>query len=148
MRLAQAECRRRFAAARVARLASVDVAGGAHIVPVTFALLPSGGRGADAGRDLIVFAIDHKPKTTTRLRRLDNLAAEPRVSFLVDHYDDVDWQQLWWVRADARARLPEPERDDALAALAAKYPQYQEVPLTGMVVGAVVMRWLGWSGSP
>src|SRR5262249_12517357 len=55
--LVEAEARRRFAAARVARLATVAADGRPHLVPVTFAV-----RG-----DVLVTAVDHKPKRTTRL---------------------------------------------------------------------------------
>ncbi len=93
---------------------------------------------------MIVFAVDHKPKSTSALRRLDNIAANPHVCFLVDRYDD-DWEQLWWVRADARAAVLEgTERRRALAALTARYPQYEQVPPTGVVVGSTVTRWTGW----
>ena len=62
-------------------------------MPVTFAVLG----------DIIVIAIDHKPKRSMNLKRLRNIADNPRVSLLVDRYDD-DWSQLWWVRADGRRR--------------------------------------------
>lgn len=79
--------------ARVARLSTTRADGRPHVVPMTFALL-SGGEHADA----LVTAVDAKPKRTTDLQRLRNIAANPAVSVLVDHYDD-DWTQLWWVRA-------------------------------------------------
>ena len=65
MRLPASEARARFVGARVARLATVSAAGVPHLVPVTFAVIG----------ERIVFAIDDKPKSTTRLRRLDNIAA-------------------------------------------------------------------------
>ena len=66
--------------------------------------------------------MDHKPKSTTALRRLDNIAANPRVSFLVDAYTE-DWDRLWWVRADAVAEIVDgPVRLPAVSALRAKYP--------------------------
>jgi PPOX class probable F420-dependent enzyme len=90
MRLSAAEARSRFAGARVARLATVSATGVPHLVPVTFAVLG----------ERIVFVVDDKPKSTTRLRRLDNIAARPTVCLLVDIYDD-DWTRLWWARATA-----------------------------------------------
>ncbi len=106
MRMTIEQCRDRLTAARVARLGTVSAAGEPHLVPVTFAVIDAGSAvgdpPADGGAELIVFAVDHKPKSTTALRRLDNIAANPRVAFLVDHYDD-DWDRLWWVRADAIA---------------------------------------------
>jgi len=133
MRLDPARARDRFAAARVARLATVSDDGQPHLVPVTFAV--SG--------DEIVFAVDHKPKTTHALRRLTNIAGNPAVSFLADHYDE-DWTRLWWVRADGLATI---EESGPVPALVAKYPQYAEHPPGGPVVRTRVSRWSGWSGS-
>ena len=56
-------------------------------------------------------AIDSKPKSTRALRRLDNIRSHPRVSLLVDHYDD-DWTSLWWVRIDGDARVVGREADE------------------------------------
>ena len=73
------EWRRLFARARVARLATVDAAGRPHLVPLAFAV---------AGNE-IFSAVDAKPKRTTRLRRLENVRANPQVALLADHYDDL-----------------------------------------------------------
>jgi PPOX class probable F420-dependent enzyme len=149
MRMTTEQCRDRLSAARVARLGTVNTAGEPHLVPVTFAVIGAGSAAADPPADggadeLIVFAVDHKPKSSTALRRLDNIAANPRVAFLVDHYDD-DWDRLWWVRADAIAAVIDGEdRLRAIAALRIKYPQYDLVAPHGVVVGAVVHRWSGW----
>lgn len=141
MRIPAALARERFLAAPVARLATADPSGVPHLVPVTFA-------GVSGDADLLVFAVDHKPKTTIRLRRLANIAANPSVCFLVDEYDD-DWARLWWVRADARAEVLEgTARDAALEALAARYRQYSERVPRGPVVGARVVLWSGWSAQP
>ncbi|GAB3484456.1 TIGR03668 family PPOX class F420-dependent oxidoreductase [Amycolatopsis cihanbeyliensis] len=140
MRLSPDETRHRFASAPVARLATADASGRPHLVPVTFALLDS--------PDAVVFAVDHKPKRRTDLRRLRNIGVNPEVSFLVDHYQD-DWSGLWWARADGRATVhADPEPGSApLAALRAKYPQYAERPPEGPVVLTEVARWAGWSFS-
>jgi PPOX class probable F420-dependent enzyme len=141
-----AEARRRFTAARVARLATVDTAGRPHQVPVVFA------RHTADGTDRIVTAVDHKPKTTARLKRLANIAAHPSVCLLVDAYDE-DWDQLWWVRADGEARILPPDHADpdlrrayvtAVEALRAKYPQYRDRPPDGPVIAVTVGRWVGW----
>ncbi|MFF0248371.1 TIGR03668 family PPOX class F420-dependent oxidoreductase [Streptosporangium sandarakinum] len=130
------EARERFRAARVARLATADAGGTPHLVPVTF----------EVDGDVIAFAVDHKPKRTTDLRRLRNIAANDRVCLLADHYDD-DWSRLWWARADGRARIAAEgaERERALARLAARYPQYRDRPPEGPVVVIEVDRWSGWS---
>ncbi|MEW2256462.1 TIGR03668 family PPOX class F420-dependent oxidoreductase [Streptomyces sp. NPDC047869] len=145
-RLEEAEARRRFAAARVARLATADAAGRPHQVPVVFA------HHTRDGADRLVTAVDHKPKTTTRLKRLANLAVRPAVCLLVDAYDE-DWEQLWWVRADGEARVLPPDtadaavrrvRETAVALLCAKYPQYGPCPPAGPVIDVTVRRWTGW----
>src|SRR5437762_14119514 len=97
----------RFAAAPVARLATITAAGWPHVVPCCFALIG----------DRIVTAVDGKPKSTLALRRLANVRAHPATSLVVDHYDD-DWSQLWWIKVDGRSRVVETgdERDVAVAA--------------------------------
>lgn len=135
MRLDPAEARALFASAPVARLATVRPDGAPHIVPVCFAF--SG--------ETIYTAVDHKPKTTAALARLRHIAAEPRVALLADRYED-DWSQLWWVRVDGDASLAasSQEREAALAALAAAYPQYAERPPEGPVIAVRPRRFSGW----
>jgi PPOX class probable F420-dependent enzyme len=94
-------------------------------------------------------AVDAKPKRSTSLRRLANIAANPRVAVLVDHYED-DWNALWWVRADGTGRVldaDEPEGRDAIARLAARYPQYRENPPPGPVVAIGIDNWSSWSAA-
>jgi PPOX class probable F420-dependent enzyme len=91
MHLELEEARRRFAAAPVARLATVAPDSRPHLVPTVFAL--EGNR--------IHSIVDTKPKDSTSLARLRNIEANPQVSLLVDEYSD-DWERLWWVRADGR----------------------------------------------
>jgi PPOX class probable F420-dependent enzyme len=134
----------RFAAARVARLATVGPDGRPHLVPITFALSPS-----ESTPSALVTAVDAKPKTTTALRRLANIAANPRVSVLVDHYDE-DWTALWWARVDGAARVHEPGTPEARAAVAlltARYPQYRDRPPPGPVIVIEVNRWSSWSAA-
>ena len=95
------EMRRRVGAARVARLATVTVDGRPHIVPCCFALRRAPVTGGS--REVVYSAVDAKPKSTTALRRLDNLRANPHAALLVDHYSD-DWSTLWWVRVDGEGR--------------------------------------------
>lgn len=135
-----AEARRRFAGARVARLATVDADGRPHLVPVVFAIVG----------DTVYSAVDAKPKRTTALRRLANVEANPRVALLVDHYDD-DWDTLWWVRADGAGRVldaADPEAASARAELATRYHQHRETPPSGPVLAVDVDRWSGWSAAP
>jgi PPOX class probable F420-dependent enzyme len=131
------EARRRFAAARVARLATADAAGRPHLVPITFAV----------EADVVYSAVDAKPKRGTALRRLANVAANPAVSVLVDHYED-NWDALWWVRAEGTGRLVDPDDAEgvrAAALLAARYPRFA---VRGPVLAVDVSRWSGWSAAP
>ncbi|MCV7410162.1 F420-dependent protein [Mycobacterium florentinum] len=128
----------RFEQSPVARLATSSADGKPHLVPVVFAVDPD-------SPDMVYTAIDAKPKTSQRLRRLANIAGNAAVSLLVDHYAD-DWTQLWWVRADGAATI---HSDGAVMhtgyrLLRAKYPQYQSVSLNGPVIAIAVHRWSGW----
>lgn len=134
-----AQARARFAAAPVAHLATAGADCRPHLVPITFALV--GGT--------IYSAVDAKPKRTRALRRLANVAANPQVAVLVDHYE-ADWDRLWWVRADGRARtleVDEPDAAAALAALAERYPRYRAAPPPGPVLAIDVECWSGWSAA-
>jgi PPOX class probable F420-dependent enzyme len=138
-----AEARERFAAARVARLATADAAGRPHLVPVVFAVCG----------DVIYSVVDAKPKRTTGLRRLRNVAENPAVALLADHYDDADWDALWWARAEGVARVLDPaggaepgraEAEHAVELLRARYPQQRAV---GAVLAVDVERWSGWAAA-
>jgi PPOX class probable F420-dependent enzyme len=136
MDLPAADARQRFAGSPIACLATADAAGVPHIVPVTFAV----------DGDMIYFAIDHKPKRSTNLRRLRNIAENPKVTIITDHYAD-DWSALWWVRADGQAEIWEDgdRRLQALELLRSKYPQYDETPPSGPVVAIHTDVWSGWA---
>jgi PPOX class probable F420-dependent enzyme len=132
-----AEARGRFAAARVARLATADASGQPHLVPIVFAVTG----------EMIYSAVDAKAKRTTALRRLANVAVNPAVAVLVDHFDD-DWNDLWWVRADGTGRvlaIDEAEAGRAVELLAERYPQHRANPPPGPVLAVDVQRWSGWA---
>jgi PPOX class probable F420-dependent enzyme len=134
------QARALLASARVARLATVDADTRPHLVPITFAL----------DGETILTAVDHKPKRTTKLRRLANIAANPRVSVLADHYED-DWSRLWWVRVDGTARVIEPrapEHADAVSRLVERYEQYRGRPPEGPAIAITGSRWTGWRATP
>jgi PPOX class probable F420-dependent enzyme len=132
------EARRRLAASKDARLATVGGDGRPHVVPIVYAVED----------DTLYFAIDAKPKRTTNLQRLKNIAANPAVSLLVDHYED-DWNRLWWVRVDGTARVvtDRAEAERATDFLAARYPQYRIARPGGPVVAIHIDRLTGWSAS-
>lgn len=93
------------------------------MVPICFALV----------NDTVYVAIDEKPKTGDywRLRRLRNIAENPRVAIVTDAYDDSDWSKLGFVLIRGRARVlaEGTEHDRAIIALRDKYPQYREMAL-------------------
>ena len=128
--------RRRVADAMVARLATVGAGGKPHLVPISFAV----------DGDTIYFAVDAKPKRTTDLQRLRNIAANPSVSVLVDHYED-DWTRLWWVRVDGTAHVLSggPDIDRAIDLLVRKYDQYRTARPQGPVTAISIERISGWS---
>lgn len=128
--------RKRLAHERVARLATVSASGRPHLVPVVFAL----------DGDTIYFAVDSKPKRSTHLQRLRNIAANPAVSLLADHYEE-DWARLWWVRADglARAVTDDAEASHAIDLLAGRYPQYRKTRPQGPVVAITIESITGWA---
>ena len=95
--------------------------------------------------DTVFSAVDAKPKRTTALKRLENIARNPRVALLADHYDDADWGALWWVRADGVARVVEgAEAERGIALLRERYAQYRAEPPRGPVLAVAVERWSGW----
>lgn len=138
MKLDVSTCRRLFAGARVARLATIG-GDGPHIVPIVFAL----------DGNTVVSVVDAKPKSTRNLRRLANLVEEPRAALLADAYAE-DWDRLWWVRADVLARVTsEPAAiEAALRSLRARYRQYRAPPPAGPVIEMTVRRWVGWAAAP
>jgi PPOX class probable F420-dependent enzyme len=137
MRLDPADARARFTGSAVLRLATAGADGRPHVVPCTFGV-------DDRGR--VVIGIDNKPKSSANLRRLRNIAGNPRVSLLADHYAD-DWAQLWWARADGIAMVERSGGEHAAhwALLRSKYPQYDGQVLDGPVIVVAVESWSGWA---
>jgi PPOX class probable F420-dependent enzyme len=132
-----AEARARFAASRVARLATADAAGRPHLVPIAFVV---------AG-DTVYSAVDGKPKRTRALRRLANVRENPAVALLADHWDEDDWSALWWARAEGRGRVlgaEDPEARRAVELLRERYPRQRDA---GEVLAVEVESWSGWAAS-
>jgi len=126
---------------RVARLGTADRAGQPLVVPVCYVF---DGRACFS-------AIDAKPKRVParELRRVRNIAENPRVSLVVDRYDE-EWSRLCWVIVQGRAEIltEGPERAGAVDLLRAKYAQYRALGLdrdTATVIRISLERTMFWS---
>lgn len=130
--------RAQLASVPVVRLATSDGTGQPHLVVTTFAV----------HEDQIFTAVDRKPKTTRNLKRLRNIAENPRVAVLADHYEDA-WEALWWVRGDGQARILTEAAEMAapIEMLAERSWQYRANRPEGPVIAITVQRWTGWSFS-
>lgn len=123
---------------RVARLATVSASGNPLVTPVCFVL----------ERETIYITIDQKPKRdqSKPLQRLRNIAANPSVAVVVDHFEE-DWTQLGWVQLRGEAEVLESgeEHDAAQTLLKSRYPQYREMQLAGLPVIAIrISRVTAW----
>lgn len=140
MRLAADEAMARLAAADHGILCTVHATRGVDAVPCVFAVDGDGSVGIPVDRV--------KPKSSSRLQRERNLESDSRATLLVEHWDRVDWSQLWWVRASL-VWEPDPtaEREEGLAALLAeRYEQYRDRPFDRVHVLQVV-EVTGWAAS-
>lgn len=140
MRIPPDDARARLAVHDHGVLCTLHPERGVDAVPVVYAL---------DDEDFLGIPVDRvKPKTTTRLRRADNLDLDPRAALLVERWDREDWSRLWWVRAQLRyVREPSADLVDGLGArLESRYPQYAGRPFAGMLVLQVVGL-TGWAAS-
>lgn len=115
-----------LAAADHGVLSTLHPTRGVDSVPVCFVL----------DGDLVGIPIDTvKPKRSTELGRLRNLALDPRAALLVQHWDPDDWSQLWWVRAAVRrVDATEASRAGFRESLARKYAQYARGGIHDLIV--------------
>jgi PPOX class probable F420-dependent enzyme len=130
----------RLVEARVARLGTVAADGSVRLVPVCCA--------GDGDRQY--GAVDHKPKTTTRLARLADITRTGRATLLVDHYDDRDWSTLWWVRAAGPATVhdsSDPHTVAGIDRLREKYEQYRRTPPEGPVYSIEIESLTWWKAN-
>ena len=115
-------------AARSATLATIAPDGRPRLVPICLVVL-----GEDPAPRLFS-PLDDKPKASADprdLARVRDLVARPAATLLVDRWSE-DWDRLGWLRLDVRATIVEPgsgggtgDHASAVAALRAKYPQYE-----------------------
>lgn len=140
MKLDPDEARTRLAAEVHGVLVTLHPERGPDPQPVVYALSEDGHVGVPI--DTV------KPKTSSRLRREDNLEADPRGSLLVEHWETEDWSRLWWVRAQLE-HLPDPPTaltGELADRLARTVPQYADKPFHRILVCRVVAV-TGWAAS-
>ncbi|MFI5395872.1 MAG: TIGR03668 family PPOX class F420-dependent oxidoreductase [Candidatus Binatia bacterium] len=106
---------------RVAHLATADAAGTPHVIPICYALSGS----------CFYFVVDEKPKRSRRgLKRLRNIAENPRVALVIDEYDE-DWGRLAFLLIHGHAAVvtDREEYTTVLDRLRSRYVQYHAMPL-------------------
>ena len=123
---------------RIAHLATADRRAIPHVVPVCFAVL---------GESLYI-TIDKKPKRgpATMLKRLRNVAENPAVAIVVDHYEE-DWALLGWVMLHGHAEVLTngAEHNNAQALLRSRYSQLEAMAIAECPVIAVrIERATSW----
>ena len=131
--------RRSLESRRVAYLATADARGAPHVIPVCF-VVDDGG---------VYITIDDKPKRVAgrALKRLRNIAENPKVALVADRYDDHDWSRLGWVMIRGRAEVLDtgPEHAAAQRRLRHRYRQMAAMALEGHPVIAIrIERVASW----
>jgi PPOX class probable F420-dependent enzyme len=130
--------------ARRGVLATIAPDGHPRLVPICFVV---------AGDPPILYApIDDKPKRSDdplTLARVRDIQADPRVTVLVDRWDE-DWTRLAWLRCEGHASLFESvaapsEHASAVAALRTKHRQYETHLLAARpMIRIELERAIGW----
>jgi PPOX class probable F420-dependent enzyme len=119
---------------RVGRLAFLDDWDRPRVLPITFAMLG----------DAVWSAIDQKPKRSAEPARVSYLRRRPDAALVVDSYDE-DWSRLRWVQIRGTVKVVQASAaPEAMAALAAKYEQYERHPPPGPLLRLGVDRVACW----
>jgi len=131
--------------ARRGVLATIAMDGEPRLVPICFVL--------DDERPVLYSPLDEKPKHVSNpadLARVRDIGRDPRVSILVDRWDE-DWTRLAWLRCQGTAALLDPghdpagERASAIEALRSTYPQYRSHDLAARpLIRIAIERVIGW----
>ena len=126
---------------RVAHLATADLSGVPHVVPICFAY----------DGESFYSVLDRKPKRTPveRLKRVRNITANPKVSLVMDHYED-EWTRLWYALVSGTARLLRSgeEHRRAIRILRDKYHQYGQMEIDASPVICIKPERITWWGKP
>ena len=122
---------------KIARLATVDPENNQpYVVPVVFVF---------NGTNIFI-PIDDKPKKivdSNQLKRVKNIQKNPNISFLIDTYDDEDWNNLSYVMIQGKATIVVNRLKDidtiqkVHSLLSEKYFQYKK--LVGMGDSCIVI---------
>ena len=123
---------------KIARLATVDPENNQpYVVPVVFVF---------NGTNIFI-PIDDKPKKivdSNQLKRVKNIQKNPNISFLIDTYDDEDWNNLSYVMIQGKATIVVNRLKDidtiktAHSLLSEKYFQYKK--LVGMGNSCIIIE--------
>ncbi|HKA32367.1 MAG TPA: TIGR03668 family PPOX class F420-dependent oxidoreductase [Candidatus Binatia bacterium] len=119
--------------ARVAHLATADRRGRPHVVPICFAI----------DGDNLITPLDAKPKKSAplNLKRVRNIAANPRVAVVVDCYEE-DWRRLGYVLLQGKAKLLRrgAHHRRAVRCLKAKYLVYRAMDISRSPVISITIE--------
>jgi len=111
--------------ARVAHLATADAGGQPHVIPICFVF----------DGNYFYSPVDEKPKRVTprKLKRLRNIRENPRVSLIIDRYDE-NWAKLVYILIIGKARVlvSGDKHRKAVNLLRRKYPQYRAMRIDRM----------------
>ena len=109
---------------RVAHLATADIHGAPHVIPICFAY----------DGQCFYSVLDRKPKRAalTMLKRVRNILSNPNAALVLDHYEE-DWDRLWYVLVTGTAQLIQDgeEHQRAIRLLREKYPRYRDMDIDG-----------------
>src|SRR3989442_12557473 len=112
-------------AAGVAHLATADAGGQPHVIPICFVF----------DGNYFYSPVDEKPKRVTprKLKRLRNIRENPRVSLIIDRYDE-NWAKLVYILIIGKARVlvSGDKHRKAVNLLRRKYPQYRAMRIDRM----------------
>lgn len=129
--------------ARVGRLATADSGGQPMVVPICYAF----------DGHALYSAVDAKPKQIPleKLKRIRNLRENPRVSIVIDEYQE-DWTRLRYVIIQGQADLltEGPQFAHGVDLLLAKYSQYRTLGLPrdrGLMIRVTPSRVSSWQYS-
>jgi PPOX class probable F420-dependent enzyme len=148
MRIPQAVIENLLSAWPLARLATTNVDGSPHQVPIVFTW----------HSDCFWSPIDGKPKQNNQLLRVVNALANPTGSILIDNYEE-DWSRLWWIRAKIEISVIEltaastnvqETAAEVVGKLKAKYPQYGSTEVLSEPATMLSMSptaWTSWCAS-